>query len=69
MRRNLLGTNSLKEGLPVVHVGKDHGVLFRVIRMNIPLLHSLDVSSVVALAVFLSVFRLNAIRKAGFKNI
>lgn len=49
--RYLLSTNSFEQGLHVVEVREDEGILLRVVGMHVSLLHVLDVGLIVALAV------------------
>jgi hypothetical protein len=51
VRRNLLWANSLEQGLHVVEVREDHGILFAVIGVNIALAHILKVLLIVALTI------------------
>lgn len=51
MRRDLLWTNSLKQGLHVVEVREDQGVFVAVVRMHISLPHVLQVLLIVAVTV------------------
>ena len=51
MRRNLFGTNCLEKSLHIVEVGEHDGVLVRVVRMHVSLLHVLKVALVVSLSV------------------
>ena len=55
MRRDLLGTNSLHEGLHVVVVAEGDGVLSTVVRVFVTLTHGVELVSVVSLSVLLLV--------------
>ena len=51
MRRDLLRTNSVEKSFHVVHVTEDKRIFIAVIRMNVSLLHVLDVLLIVSLTV------------------
>ena len=52
MGRDLLGANSFEESLHVVEMGEHQGVLVTMVRVNVSLLHVLQVLLVVSLPVF-----------------
>lgn len=61
MGGDLLGPDSLEEGLHVIEVGEHNRILVTVIRVNVALFHALQVLLIVALTVFSGVLWLDTI--------